>query len=108
MYRDWFRQRIGPVELTQTVLQPVQQSSTGESDPELATAIAFLSGNAVFELPEAAPGHSEQRLSLLHALVVESHLARRREAASTIVADILSRHTADVPFALVYLFDVDG
>jgi hypothetical protein len=87
-----------------------QQSSFGESDPELATAIAFLSGNDVFELPEmaSAGGRGEQRLRLLHALAVESPITSSREAACAIVADILSSHTADVPFAMVYLFDVDG
>lgn len=118
MYRGRFRQRIATVEPMQTespvgggpiVAEPVS-TAYGAWDPELATAIAFLSGNDVFELPElaAAPGQSEQRLNLLHALAVESPLTSSRGAACAIVAEILSRHTADVPFALVYLFDVDG
>jgi len=64
----------------------------------------------VFELLETASarGRSDQRLNLLHALAVKSPITSRREDACAIVADILSRHTADVPFVLVYLFDIDG
>lgn len=88
----------------------LQPSSSGEPDPDLATAIAFLRGDGVFELPEAtsAAARSERRLRLLHELALATPITGSRKAACAVVADILSRHTADVPFALVYLFDVDG
>jgi hypothetical protein len=118
MYDDRFWQTIGSVVPMQTeprvrggaiVSEPLSPWR-GEPDLALASAVAFLMGNDVFELPEAASarGYSERRLSLLYELASASPSTSSREAACSIVADILSRHTAEVPFARVYLFDVDG
>jgi len=60
----------------------------------------------VHEITEKVVG--ERRTSTLRDLGARSAEAKTAEEACTIAAQILSAHTHDVPFALLYLIDGDG
>ena len=60
----------------------------------------------VHEITEKVIG--ERRTSTLRDLGARSAEAKTAEEACTVAAEILSMHTHDVPFALLYLVDGDG
>jgi PAS domain S-box-containing protein len=66
--------------------------------------------NGVFGVPnEITDGVlGARRLRVLHELAQQVAAPGNRDDACAVIADILARHPADVPLALIYLFDSDG